>query len=138
MGPATVTPALHAMYVSAEGALFDTAAPVKDRYFELRPQVGAEVPVNTGFLRGAYRAHIRRGSAFELVNTTTTHLADLSVELPLGARQVTRGVAKNLDGISVVDEPKHGLRVLSPQLGRVLGSVTEYRHLVLLLTARSP
>ena len=84
LGRVRLTPALHALYVRAEGALFDTAAPVKDSYYEVRPQIGAEAPVSTGSIRGAYQAHIRRGSSFELVDSTVTHLADLSLDLPLG------------------------------------------------------
>jgi hypothetical protein len=91
LGRVRFTPSLHALYVRAEGALLDTAAPVKDRYYEVRPQIGAEAPVSTGFIRGAYQAHIRRGSSFDVVDSTITHLADLSLELPLGGAAEIRG-----------------------------------------------
>jgi hypothetical protein len=85
LGRVKVTPSFHASYVNAEGALFDTARPVKDQYYELRPQVGAEYALGDGFLRGAYQMHIRRGSSFNIVDSTTSHLGDLSLQLPLGA-----------------------------------------------------
>jgi len=85
VGRTRITPSFQLLYVRAEGALFDTTAPVDDRYYELRPQLVAEMPVSSGFLRGAYQAHIRRGSSFELVNSTTTHLADASAQVPIGS-----------------------------------------------------
>ena len=92
LGRTRINPAFHALYVRAEGALLDTAAPVEDSYFELRPQIEAEVPLSTGFVRGAYQARIRRGSSFEVVSSTATHLADLSVEIPVGTvAQITGG-----------------------------------------------
>ena len=84
LGRIQLTPAFDALYVRAEGALLDTAEPVEDRYFELRPHVGAEVPVSTGYARGSYEARIRRGSSFDIVESTTTHIGDLSLQLPLG------------------------------------------------------
>lgn len=84
LGRVRLTPAFHALYVRAEGALLDTAEPVEDRYFELRPQIGAEVPISTGYARGSYEARIRRGSSFDIVESTTTHIGDLSLQLPLG------------------------------------------------------
>jgi putative beta-barrel porin BBP2 len=84
LGRATLTPAFEALYVRAEAALLDTAVPVQDRYYEMRPQIGAEVLLGTGFLRGAYQARIRRGSSFEVVESTITHLADLSLDFPIG------------------------------------------------------
>lgn len=85
LGRARINPSLHMVYVNAEGALFDTPEPVADSYFEMRPQVTAELPVSTGFVRGGYRAHIRRGSSFDLVDSTTAHFADLALEIPLSA-----------------------------------------------------
>ena len=84
LGRVQLNPALHALYVRAEGALLDTAEPVEDRYFELRPKVGAEVPISTGYARGSYEVRIRRGSSFDIVESTTTHIGDLSLQLPLG------------------------------------------------------
>jgi hypothetical protein len=89
LGRVRFTPSLHASYVIAEGALLDTAAPVDDRYYELRPRIGAEAPLSTGFLRGEYQAAIRRESSFDQVNDTVTHLADLSFDLPLASVEIT-------------------------------------------------
>jgi hypothetical protein len=62
---------------------------VDDRYYELRPRIGAEAPLSTGFLRGGYQAAIRRESSFDQVNDTVTHLADLSFDLPLASVEIT-------------------------------------------------
>ena len=104
LGTVQLTPAFHALYVRAEGALLDNAEPVEDHYYEMRPQIGAEVPVSTGFLRGAYHARIRRGSSFDLVESTITHLADFSLNLPLGgvgeitgAEHIARGVLETAE-----------------------------------------
>ena len=79
IGRLVLTPRIDARLVRAEGA-FETARPVEDRYFEIRPQVGAEAPVGPGFFRGSYRATVRRGSSFEIVESTTTHEGDLELE----------------------------------------------------------
>ena len=108
VGRARINPAFHALYVTAEGALLDTATPVKDQYYELRPQVAAEVPLSTGFVRGTYQAHIRRGSSFEFVNSTVTHLADLSVELPLGGVAEIAGAEHFARGVLETSEVDPG------------------------------
>jgi Putative beta-barrel porin 2 len=108
VGRARINPAFHALYVRAEGALLDTAAPVKDQYYELRPQVAAEVPVSTGIVRAAYQAHIRRGSSFEVVDSTVTHLADLSVELPLGGAAQIMGSEHFARGVLETSEVDPG------------------------------
>jgi putative beta-barrel porin BBP2 len=84
LGRVQLLPAFDAVYVRAEGAFLDTPEPVQDSYFELRPRIGAEMPVSTGFLRGAYSASIRRGSSIDVVESTITHVADLSLDLPIG------------------------------------------------------
>ena len=84
LGRVRLTPAFHALYVRGEAALLETAEPVEDRYFELRPKLGAEVPVSTGYATATYEARIRQGSSFDVVDSTTTHLGDLALLLPLG------------------------------------------------------
>lgn len=84
LGNVRIAPSVHLVYVDAEGAL-ETAAPVEDQYYELRPQLAADMPVSTGYVRGSYQASIRGGSSYDIVDSTTTHLADLSLELPLGS-----------------------------------------------------
>ena len=84
LGRVFVGPRFDARYVHAEGALLEDAQPVEDRYLELRPQVGAEVALSTGELNVTYGAHFRRGSSFDIVNTTVTHVGDASLGFELG------------------------------------------------------
>lgn len=121
-GSVLLTPRLHLIYASAEGALLDTAEPVEDTYFEIRPQVGAELPVSTGALRAAYEARIRRGSSFDLVSTVT-HLADLSLNLPLGGAAEIAAAEHFARGVLETAEVDPG-REYFFQLGRF----TRHRH----------
>jgi hypothetical protein len=89
VGRARLNPSLDLFYVSAEGALLDTADPVEDRYVEIRPQTAFEAPLGNGVARGSYQARIRRGSTFDLVDSSVTHLADFAVDVPLGGVEVT-------------------------------------------------
>jgi putative beta-barrel porin BBP2 len=123
LGRVQITPSFHASYVRAEGALLDTAEPVKDRYYELRPQVGAEARVSTGFLRGGYQAHIRRGSSFDIVESTVTHLADLSLELPLGSVGEITGAEHFAHGLLETAEVDPGREYFFR-----LGRFTRHRH----------
>lgn len=123
LGRVQLTPAFDALYVRAEGALLDTAEPVEDRYYEMRPQIGAEAPVSTGFLRGAYQARIRRGSSFDLVESTITHLADLSLDLPLGGTGELTGAEHFARGVLETAEVDPGREYFFR-----LGRFTRHRH----------
>ena len=118
-----LTPAFHLLYVRAEGALLDTAGPVEDRYYEMRPQIGAEAPLSTGFVRGAYQARIRRGSSFDVVESTITHLADLSLNLPLGGVGEITGSEHFAHGVLETSEVDPGREYFFR-----LGRFTRHRH----------
>jgi hypothetical protein len=123
LGRVQLTPAFHALYVMAEGALLDTADPVEDRYYEMRPQIGAEAPLSTGFLRGAYQASIRRGSSFDLVESTITHLADIFLDLPLGGIAEITGAEHFARGVLETAEVDPGREYFFR-----LGRFTRHRH----------
>jgi putative beta-barrel porin BBP2 len=123
LGRVQLTPAFHALYVRAEGALLETAEPVEDRYYEMRPQIRAEMPVSTGFLRGGYQAGIRRGSSFDVVESTITHLADLSLDLPLGGIGEITGAEHFARGVLETAEVDPGREYFFR-----LGRFTRHRH----------
>lgn len=83
LGLLSLRPSVDAIYVDAESTFLETPEPVRDRYYEVRPRIGWEVPLATGRLTGDYEAHIRRGSAFGVVRSTT-HLVNLALEVPIG------------------------------------------------------
>ena len=122
-GSVFLTPRLRLFFVDAEGALLDTAEPVEDTYYEIRPEVGAELPVGTGALRAAYEARIRRGSSFALVGSTVTHLADLSLNLPFGGVGELLAAEHFAHGVLETAEVDPG-REYFFQLGRF----TRHRH----------
>jgi len=127
VGRVVLTPRIDARFVAAEGAL-ETARPVEDRYYEIQPQVGAEAPVGNGSFRGAYRATIRRGSSFEIVESTTSHEADLGLHTEVGAIAEVGATAHFARGVLETSEVDPG-REYFFQLGR-------YRRRLLGATAR--
>lgn len=116
-GLLTLRPTLSGVYVDAESALLETARPVADRYYEVRPQVAAEMPVGTGHLRGDYEARLRQGSSFALVENSTTHLANASLEVPVGPSIVSRAAGHFARGLLETTEVDPG-REYFFQLGR--------------------
>ncbi len=81
LGPIRLRPQTDVVYVDAEATL-ETATPVRDDYFELRPRVAADTPLGPAQLDANYEARIRSGSAFAVVGSTT-HLANASLALPV-------------------------------------------------------
>ena len=123
LGRVGLTPTFDVLYTRAEGAFLDTAEPVQDRYYEMRPRIGAEMPVSTGFLRGGYQATIRRGSSFDLVESTITHVADVSLDLPLGGIGEITGAEHYSHGVLETSEVDPGREYFFR-----LGRFTRHRH----------
>jgi putative beta-barrel porin BBP2 len=87
----SIVPRFDALYVNADSAL-ESAQPVRDRYLELRPAVTAEAALGSGEVRASYGAFFRRQSSFAIVNSTVTHLGDLSLRTELGSIAELDGV----------------------------------------------
>ena len=124
IGRLTLTPRLDAFYFTGEGTL-ETARPVEDSYLEIRPSVAADAPLGSGALRGSYRAHIRRGSAFELVDSTTTHLADLALAVEAGSLvelEAAGHIARGILETSEVDPGREYFFQLGRYRRRLLGA----------------
>jgi putative beta-barrel porin BBP2 len=123
LGRVRLTPAFHLLYVRGEAALLDTAEPVEDRYFELRPKLGVEVPVSSGYANASYEARIRRGSSFDVVDSTTTHLGDLALLLPLGGVTELMAAEHFARGVLETSEVDPGREYFFR-----LGRFTRHRH----------
>jgi hypothetical protein len=76
--------------VDAESALLETADPIPDRYYEVRPRLAGDLPLGLGRLQADYEARLRRGSSFAIVEDTTTHVGNASLELPFGPNVLAR------------------------------------------------
>jgi hypothetical protein len=81
LGPLRVRPQGDIVYVDAETTL-QTTTPVRDDYFEFRPQMAVDAPLGPAQLDASYEARLRSGSAFAVVGSTT-HLANGSLSLPI-------------------------------------------------------
>jgi hypothetical protein len=84
-----LTPAFDAVYVDAKGTFLDTPQPVRDQYLELHPRLNMEYGFASGQFRGGYGMRLRPGSSFS-ASRGTTHLADASLQVPLGPRLTLR------------------------------------------------
>src|SRR5919106_5820385 len=117
IGLLTLRPSISGLYIDAENALLETAQPLADRYYEVRPQVAGELPLGTGRFQGDYEARVRRGSRFAVVEDRTTHLANASLEVPVGPNIVSRAGAHFARGLLETMEVDPG-REYFFQLGR--------------------
>jgi hypothetical protein len=108
LGPFTLRPQVAAAYVDSETALLQTAEPVPDQYFELRPRLEAEVPIGTGRLQADYEARLRRDSSFAAVDETTTHVANAALEVPTGPSLVWRAGGHFASGLLETTEVDPG------------------------------
>lgn len=90
IGLITLRPSISGVYIDAANALLETARPIADRYYEVRPRLAGDFPVRTGRLQADYEARVRQGSSFSVVEDTTTHLANLALDVPLGSSLVWR------------------------------------------------
>jgi hypothetical protein len=71
--------------VDADVAGFTGPSPIRDRYLQTQPSLTGEMPFLDGKLVGSYEPRLRSFSSYSEVGTTT-HLANASLDLPVGAR----------------------------------------------------
>jgi Putative beta-barrel porin 2 len=90
IGSVTLRPTVAASYVDGKSVLGPSPEPVPDHYYQVQPRVSAEAPLLLGELKADYEARLRRGSSFELLDSTT-HLLNGRIEMPLGVRIMLRG-----------------------------------------------
>jgi hypothetical protein len=117
LGRLTLRPSLSAVWADAENALLSTPEPLADQYYEVRPQLVAEMPLGTGRFLGDYEARVRRGSRFAIVDEETTHLANANLELPFGPNVLSRASGHFARGLLETTEVDPG-REYFYQLGR--------------------
>ena len=89
LGRVTVRPGVQASYVNADVTAVGPQ-PVRDRYLQIAPAIGVFAPVADGQLALTYQPRMRFFSQIPGVNETA-HLADASLEEPLGSRMRVRG-----------------------------------------------
>ena len=117
LGRLTLRPSLSGVWADAENALLATPEPLADQYYEVRPQLAAEMPLGTGRFLADYEARVRRGSRFAIVDEETTHLANANLELPLGPNLLSRASGHFSRGLLETTEVDPG-REYFYQLGR--------------------
>src|SRR5262249_43218584 len=74
-------PSLSAVYATGTNGFDQGPQPVEDSYYDIGPRVEAL----SGPARVTYEVHLRRGSRYEDVNATTTHLVNANVERQLAS-----------------------------------------------------
>jgi hypothetical protein len=116
LGRLALRPTFDLIYLDAEVGLLDTPEPVRDRYWDARPRVAWDLPLSRGVLTGAYEVHLRRATSFGLVQTAT-HLVDVALEAPVGARTTLRATDHFARGVLETLEVDRG-REYFFQLGR--------------------
>ena len=117
LGLLTLRPSVSGLYADAETALLESAEPLPDRYYELRPRLAGDMPVGTGRFQADYEARLRHGSAYRVVEDTTTHLANATLEVPVGPHLLARAGGHFARGLLETTEVDPG-REYFFQLGR--------------------
>jgi hypothetical protein len=91
LGPLRLRPSLVVTYVNADVASFDSGLPVHDRYLQVQPGLGTNIPMSLGLslwdgrLRVSYEPRFRGFSSFEEI-LTPTHVLTAGLNLPIGQR----------------------------------------------------
>lgn len=86
-GPVRVVPSMVTSYIDADSALLDTAAPVRDRYFQIEPRLlfaVGDASLGAKRFQLAYAPRFRVNTAFGEVRRPS-HLATASLDAPIGS-----------------------------------------------------
>jgi hypothetical protein len=84
LGPFRLRASVEARYVDADTYL-GSAQPVHDRFAELSPRAGLELPVAAGQLAVDYRPVLRALASYDQINSNSHHV-HAELDLPLGER----------------------------------------------------
>ncbi len=85
LGPFRVRAAVDVRYVDADTYLEEARDPQHDRYAELSPRAGVDVPVGTGRLSADYRPVLRALASYDQINSNSHHVS-AALDLPIGER----------------------------------------------------
>ncbi len=85
LGPFRIRGSVEARYVDADTYLESAGQPVHDRYAELAPRAGFEVPIGTGRLTAEYKPAFRALATYDQINSSSHHV-NAALELPLAER----------------------------------------------------
>jgi hypothetical protein len=83
LGPLSLRPSIVLSYVDADVAGLAGPTPVRDRYLQVQPSLTGEMPLFDGKVQATYEPRLRSFSSYPEVGTTT-HLANASLDLPVG------------------------------------------------------
>jgi hypothetical protein len=121
LGPLTLRPSLILSYVDADVAGLAGPTPVRDRYLQIQPGLAGEMPVLDGKLQASYEPRLRSFSSYPEVGTTT-HLANATLDLPVGTSLTLRAGEHFAHGILETTEVDPGREYFF-----ALGTFTRWR-----------
>ncbi len=107
LGSLSLRPGLTLSYVDADVAGGSGPTPVRDRYLQIQPGLMAEMPVFDGKVQASYEPRLRSFSSYPEVGTTT-HLANASLDLPVGTSLTFRASEHFAHGILETTEVDPG------------------------------
>lgn len=85
LGPFRVRAAVDMRYVDADTYLEEAREPQHDRYAELSPHAGFDLPVGAGRLSADYRPVLRALASYDQINSNSHHVG-AALDLPVGER----------------------------------------------------
>jgi hypothetical protein len=106
-GPLTLRPGIILSYVDADIAGLTGPTPVRDRYLQIQPSLAGEIPLFDGKAQASYEPRLRAFSSYPEVGTTT-HLANASLELPVGTSLTLRASEHFAHGVLETTEVDPG------------------------------
>ncbi len=119
LGPLSLRPALVLSAIAADATLVGTT-PTEERQLQIEPRLGFDALLGAGRIAGGYTLRLRRGTRvpeLSAITESTTHLADASVELPLGPMLELRLGEHFSTGVLETEEVDPGLEYFT-NLGR--------------------
>lgn len=119
LGALSLRPSLIVRAVQADSTPVG-GTPIEERQLHIEPRIGVDLLLGAGHLTGTYTARLRRGTnvpELSAITESTTHLADATLELPLGTSLELRIDEHFSTGYLETDEVDPGLEYFT-NLGR--------------------
>jgi hypothetical protein len=113
LGPVRLRPALVLGYVDVDVADSETGAPVRERYLQIQPTLGASASVWGGRIRAGYEPRFRTFTTLGGLGTTT-HLFDVAVDLTVAQRLELHGAHHLAHGVLETSEVDPGREYFFP------------------------
>ena len=113
LGPVRLRPALVLGYVDVDVADSETGAPVRERYLQIQPTLGASASVWGGRIRAGYEPRFRTFTTLGGLGNTT-HLFDVAVDLEVAQRLELHGGHHFAHGVLETSEVDPGREYFFP------------------------